>query len=198
MGVIALGTGIAVAHSDGTEIRITAMRLDDGRVEFAVQERDGEGWGERVLPRQRFFPTTSEGRWLNSTPITVGVVDELETATATPAPTATATPSATATPASGFAISGSGNDVRTVTASGQLTCRASVTGNTHRTYSSIAQNFIVTIHGSNSQELLANEIDAATSVARVVTFGGTYWLALQPPYRVEVRATGEWDVSCAP
>ena len=73
VGVIALGAGIAVAHNDGTEIRITAMRHDDGRVEFAVQEREGEGWGERVLPRARFFPTTSEGRWLNSTPITVGL-----------------------------------------------------------------------------------------------------------------------------
>ena len=97
VGVIALGAGIAVAHSDGTEICITAMRLDDGRIEFAIQERDGEGWGERVLPRQRFFPTTSEGRWLNSTPITVGVADELEPATATL--TATATPTATSTPA---------------------------------------------------------------------------------------------------
>ncbi len=99
VGVIALGVGLAVAHNDGTEIRITAMRHDDGRIEFAVQEREGEGWGERVLPRARFFPASGrEGRWLNSTPITVGVVDELETATATPSPTATATPSATATP----------------------------------------------------------------------------------------------------
>ena len=195
VGVIALGAGIAVAHSDGTEIRITAMRLDDGRIEFAVQEREGEGWGERILPSSRFFPASGrEGRWLNSTPITVGVVEELETATATP--TATSTTSTTATP--GFAISGSGSDVQTVTASGQLACRASVTGNANRTYSSIAANFIVTIHGSNSQELLANEISVATSVAKVVTFGGTYWLALQPPYRVEVQATGEWDVSCAP
>ena len=104
VGVIALGAGIAVAHSDGTEIRITAMRLDDGRIEFAVQEREGEGWGERVLPRQRFFPTTSEGRWLNSTPITVGVVDELEPATPTPAPAATAaaTPTDTSTPTVNF------------------------------------------------------------------------------------------------
>ena len=76
VGIIALGAGIAVAHSDGTEIRITAMRHDDGRIEFAVQERDGEGWGERVLPRSRFFPASGrEGRWLSSTPITVGVVD---------------------------------------------------------------------------------------------------------------------------
>ena len=98
VGVIALGAGIAVAHSDGTEIRITAMRLDDGRIEFAVQEREGEEWGERVLPSSRFFPASGrEGRWLNSTPITVGVVDELETATATPTPSATATPTPNAT-----------------------------------------------------------------------------------------------------
>ena len=89
VGVIALGAGIAVAHNDGTEIRVTAMRHDDGRVEFAVQERDGEGWGERVLPRARFFPATGrEGRWLNSTPVTVGVVEE---AVATPGTAAAAT-----------------------------------------------------------------------------------------------------------
>lgn len=99
VGIIALGAGMAVAHNDGTEIRITAMRHEsDGRIEFAVQERDGEGWGERVLPRARFFPASGrEGRWLSSTPITVGEVDSLEPATATP--TATSTPTATATPA---------------------------------------------------------------------------------------------------
>ena len=82
VGVLALGVGMAVAHTDGTEIRITAMRHEsDGRIEFAVQERDGDEWGERVLPRARFFPASGrEGRWLNSTPITVGVVD---TATST-------------------------------------------------------------------------------------------------------------------
>ena len=74
VGIIALGAGIAVAHTDGTEIRITAMRHDDGRIEFAVQEREGEGWGERILPRARFFPASGrEGRWLNSTPIIVSL-----------------------------------------------------------------------------------------------------------------------------
>ena len=94
-GAIALGAGIATAHDGGTEVRITAMRLDDGRVEFALQEREGEGWGERVLPTRRFFPTTSSGRWLNSTPITVGVVEGVAEATATPTVTATATPAPT-------------------------------------------------------------------------------------------------------
>ncbi len=92
VGIIALGAGMAVAHTDGTEIRITAMRHEsDGRIEFAVQERDGDGWGERVLPRARFFPASGrEGRWLNSTPITVGVVEELEAAATAPAAAATA------------------------------------------------------------------------------------------------------------
>ncbi|MDE2695058.1 MAG: hypothetical protein OXH97_00885 [Chloroflexota bacterium] len=77
MSVIALGAGIAVAQTDGTAIRIVAMRHDDGRIEFAVQEREGEGWGERILPTRRFFPASGrEGRWLSSSPITVGVVDE--------------------------------------------------------------------------------------------------------------------------
>ncbi|MCY4616379.1 MAG: hypothetical protein OXC71_08335 [Chloroflexi bacterium] len=100
VGVIALGAGIAVAHNDGTEIRITAMRHDDGRIEFAVQERDGEGWGERILPRARFFPASGrEGRWLNSTPITVGVVESLESAAVTVTPTATSIPAVTPTAA---------------------------------------------------------------------------------------------------
>ncbi len=34
-GAVALGAGIATAHDSGTEVRITAMRLDDGRIEFA-------------------------------------------------------------------------------------------------------------------------------------------------------------------
>ena len=93
MGAVALGAGIATAHDGGTEVRITAMRLDDGRIEFALQERDGEGWGERILPSSRFFPTTSSGRWLNSTPITVGEVTSMSSgATATAAAAATPTP----------------------------------------------------------------------------------------------------------
>ena len=97
-GAIALGAGIATAHDSGTEVRITAMRLDDGRIEFALQEREGEGWGERILPSGRFFPTTSVGRWLNSTPITVGVVEGMSESAATPTPTATATPTSSPTP----------------------------------------------------------------------------------------------------
>lgn len=59
----------------GGELRITARRLDSGRVEFALQQRiDGVAWGERLLPAQRFFPTgATVDRWLVSSPLTVAV-----------------------------------------------------------------------------------------------------------------------------
>ena len=51
--------------------RIVARRVGDGRVEFALQQRAGDGsWGQRLLPARRFFPTTAVvGRWLVSTPL---------------------------------------------------------------------------------------------------------------------------------
>ena len=58
---------------EGTEVRITAQRLADGRTEFALQQREADGgWSERLLPRGRFSPATATvGRWLSSTPLTV-------------------------------------------------------------------------------------------------------------------------------
>ena len=53
-------------------VRITARKLTDGRVEFALQQQHTNTWGDRQLPRSRFFPTTATtGRWLNSSPVTV-------------------------------------------------------------------------------------------------------------------------------
>ena len=55
------------------EVRITARRLEDGRTEFAVEQREGDGWSERIAPRARFLPAEPPvGRWLFSTPVTVG------------------------------------------------------------------------------------------------------------------------------
>ena len=53
--------------------RIVARRHADGRVEFALQQQaSGGSWGDRLLPPQRFFPTTAAvGRWLVSTPLTL-------------------------------------------------------------------------------------------------------------------------------
>ena len=63
----------------GTEVRIVAQRLADGRTEFALQQREADDeWGERLLPRARFFPATvTVGRWLVSTPLTVSLPELL-------------------------------------------------------------------------------------------------------------------------
>ena len=73
--LIALAGSIALAATGGeAEVRINARQLEDGRVEFALQQRvDGE-WGERQFPRSRYFSADAAvGRWLNSTPLTVTV-----------------------------------------------------------------------------------------------------------------------------
>ncbi|MCY3663619.1 MAG: hypothetical protein OXH28_12475 [bacterium] len=55
-----------ITAGDAT-VRIVARRLQDGRVEFGLQQRDGGSWSNRMLPQQRFFPTTAAaGRWLDS------------------------------------------------------------------------------------------------------------------------------------
>ncbi|MCY3734215.1 MAG: hypothetical protein OXG42_08035 [Chloroflexi bacterium] len=57
-----------------TEVRINARQLDDGRVEFALQQRDGDEWSERILPRGRVLPAdVGHDRWLSSTPVTLSV-----------------------------------------------------------------------------------------------------------------------------
>jgi S1-C subfamily serine protease len=57
--------------SDATEVRINALRLEDGRTEFALQQRGaGEVWSDRHLPSGRYFPARGTvGDWLNSTPL---------------------------------------------------------------------------------------------------------------------------------
>ena len=53
---------------DSTTVRIVARKLDDGRIEFGLQQRQPDNtWGDRQLPRVRFFPTTATvNRWLAS------------------------------------------------------------------------------------------------------------------------------------
>lgn len=77
VALIATGYGVAQLTSVETEVRVVARPHEDGRVEFAVQQRvDGE-WGERIAPSSRYLtPTLIEervGRWLNSSPITLTV-----------------------------------------------------------------------------------------------------------------------------
>ena len=55
--------------NDETTGRIVARLLEDGRVEFGWQPTGGE----RVLPRQRYFPADATvDRWLRSSPVEVG------------------------------------------------------------------------------------------------------------------------------
>ncbi len=66
--VIAQDGNVATA-----EVRINALRLDDGRTEFGLQQRQTGGeWSDRLLPRGRYFPADSSvDRWLNSSPLTL-------------------------------------------------------------------------------------------------------------------------------
>ena len=78
---------VAQAAVDEIEVRVAARRLDDGRTEFALQERQvGGAWSERRLPRARFFPSdASVERWLASSPLTVSLsgVTDIEVRVAT-------------------------------------------------------------------------------------------------------------------
>ena len=70
------GPADAGSHGDSNhqpiEVRISAKQLASGVVEFALQQRDGDHWGERIAPSQRFFPANARvDRWLNSSPIAI-------------------------------------------------------------------------------------------------------------------------------
>ena len=68
----------AVEHGAETapvSLRITARAVENDRVEFGVQMRQGDAWGDRVLPERRLFPrSTAVGRWLVSSPVAVAGV----------------------------------------------------------------------------------------------------------------------------
>lgn len=57
------------------DLRITARRVENDRVEFALQHRPPPAeWSERLLPARRFFPMSTEvERWLFSSPLGVQV-----------------------------------------------------------------------------------------------------------------------------
>ena len=73
LAVIGILAGAVFAASQGdTEVRISTLRHDDGRVEVGLQQRDADGgWGERILPQYRFLRPDSVGEWRNSSPIAI-------------------------------------------------------------------------------------------------------------------------------
>jgi len=61
------------------ETRIRARRHEDGRTEFALQQKlDGENWGENILPSGRFLSadhrTSHIDRWLSSSVVVLSTV----------------------------------------------------------------------------------------------------------------------------
>ena len=81
--LLADGQNELQGEGSGVEVRVNAKRLADGRTEFAVQQREGNGWSDRIAPRGRFLPAAPPlESWLNSTPITVGADGESEVAAA--------------------------------------------------------------------------------------------------------------------
>lgn len=73
LGGLAVGGVFAATHG-GDEVRVAARKLDDGRVEVAVQAKQAdESWGDRQLPERRFVPSDAEpGRWLTSSATAIG------------------------------------------------------------------------------------------------------------------------------
>ena len=98
--------------SDGAvEVRITARRLADGRVEFGLQQRSAPTtrWGNRQLPGIRYFPTTATvGRWLNSSPLTPGLGEMTRTGPSACRPYGVAEYGTTGFPLPSFSVSAHG------------------------------------------------------------------------------------------
>ncbi len=75
IGIVA-GAVFAAGHGD-TEVRVSAYRHDDGRVEVGLQQRAADGsWGERSLAQNRFLRPGVTGEWLHSSPIPVHVAHD--------------------------------------------------------------------------------------------------------------------------
>ncbi len=85
----------AAAAAPAPVVRVAAQLLDDGRMEFALQELQDDGsWSDRLLPRRRIFPAgAAVGRWLSSSPLAVIV------STPTPEPAVAVTTLCEGTPA---------------------------------------------------------------------------------------------------
>ena len=75
----------SAATTDGV-VRIVARRLSDDDFEIGLQQhRTEDGWGERLLPAQRIFPSASPvGRWLSSSPMALTVTDGVRSPTSAP------------------------------------------------------------------------------------------------------------------
>ena len=176
----AIGYAVAQSLKNEGEVRIVAQRLEDGRVEFGLEQD-----GERILPERRYFPAdASVGRWLRSSPVSIE----------SPPPSV-----AIREQPLGNSISGSGDDYRSAGyfAAGNYICTASVSGNVHR--SDRGAHFSVVSYGYDGSYggLHANEIAASYwGWSRLSV--GSVWSADVPVGEVffDVTAVGRWSIDC--
>ena len=62
----------ADSFAGDTTVRVVARRLQDGRVEFGLQQREDGSWDDRMRPARRIFPlTATTNRWLASSALTL-------------------------------------------------------------------------------------------------------------------------------
>lgn len=71
------GLGLVLASgNDAGDARVSVRRLDDGRVEVALQQHTGAGWQVRQLPERRFLAANAPaGVWRNSSTVALSAVD---------------------------------------------------------------------------------------------------------------------------
>jgi len=75
IGLTAAVMGSVWAATSGeVEVRVNARHLEDGRVEVAVQQHDGDGWGDRQRPDSRFVPAGAQANhWYSSSAVSIEV-----------------------------------------------------------------------------------------------------------------------------
>ena len=75
IGLTAAVMGSVWAATSGeVEVRVNTRHLEDGRVEVAVQQHDGDGWGNRQLPDHRFVPAGAQANhWYSSSGVSIEV-----------------------------------------------------------------------------------------------------------------------------
>ena len=74
-GAVVPTAAAAQEDSASTTVRIVARKLESGRIEFGLQQRQPDNtWGDRQRPGVRFFPTTATvGNWLASSALDLPV-----------------------------------------------------------------------------------------------------------------------------
>ncbi|MDE2988531.1 MAG: substrate-binding domain-containing protein [Chloroflexota bacterium] len=75
IGLTAAVMGSVWAATSGeVEVRVNARHLEDGRVEVAVQQHDGDSWGDRQRPDSRFVPAGAQANhWYSSSAVSIEV-----------------------------------------------------------------------------------------------------------------------------